>query len=84
MTPPTLLIQSDVERDIARVLRERAIAEMNKSDLNSIAQRLGVSEFAVDSLRARSEWSMEEAMRVAVALGLVPSDMPEMVARNLQ
>ena len=62
---------SEREQRIAAMIRDRAIAEINRiNDSAAVAKVLNVAPTGVDSLVASQDWSLELAFRVAEALGL--------------
>lgn len=90
MAVPASLVRSDLERELARILQQKVLDFFDKTEPSVVAETLGVSALAIDSWRATSEWSLDDALRIAVALDLValdpvePSDSPRVISINLR
>lgn len=64
--------QGTVERHLSELLRDRVLAEIEHiGDYDIVAERLNVGRAGVEALIWKREWSVEKALRVAEALGLI-------------
>lgn len=73
--PATLTVPNNVERRLARLLRERSEqAITGRNDRVAVARQLGLAPSGLDALLWQKEWPIEQALRVAVALGVIDDD----------
>ena len=70
MTAP-LAEPSSAEVAITRLLQERSKEIMSSRDRQEIANKLGLALSGVESLLWQDEWTIERALRVADALGIL-------------
>lgn len=62
---------SDAELVITRHLQEQAKEVMSRRNRQEVAHQLGLAPSGVDSLLWQDEWTIERALRVAEALGIL-------------
>lgn len=73
MTPLTQ--PSSVELRVAGFLRERSVREIEaRGNRDEIASSLGLGNSGVQALLSRRDWPLEQAVRVASALGVIDEE----------
>lgn len=60
-----------IERELAERLEKRAKEIMQQSDHKEVAEKLGLASSGVEALLWQDQWSIERALRVAEALGVL-------------
>ena len=76
----SLTERSAAELALTRLLQERAKEAMVSRDRGDVAQELGLAPSGVDSLLWQDDWSVERALRVADALGILDHRALESIA----
>jgi hypothetical protein len=74
--------QTPLELEFVRVLRQECIGAMDVMGDEAAARRLRLSEFGVQSLRSRSRWTLEQAVRIAIALGVVSENITRIASQH--
>ena len=78
-----LTAPNDVERKLAGVLKDRSEkAIQRRNDPDAVAQQLDIARSGLEALLWQQEWTLEQAIRVAVALGVVDETLVETLARQ--
>ncbi len=79
----TLLAPNEVERKLARLLKEKSESEIeSRNDLDGVAGQLHVARSGLDALLWQKEWPIEQALRIAVGLGVVDEEMINVLTRQ--
>lgn len=61
-----------LERKLAHGLRDRAVRAINeRDDLDAVAARLDLGKPGLEALLSRTEWPLDQAVRVAGALEII-------------
>jgi hypothetical protein len=77
----SLFEPSTVERHLAGLLKEKAVSEIERrNDVAGVAQDLGIAPSGVQALLIKSEWTLEQAIRVAEGLKIIDDRMAERLA----
>lgn len=77
----SLLVPSAVERHLADLLKQKAVAEIERrDDLPEVAKALGISAHGVEALLFKTEWTLGQAIRVAEGLGIIDEGVAERIA----
>lgn len=74
----SLLHPTPSEQRLAALLRERAVAEIERrGNLAAVAEALRLAPSGVEALLWVSDWTLQQAFRVADALGLIDAGAPD-------
>lgn len=74
----TLLEPSPAELRLSALIRERVVREIERrDDPATVAEELDLAEVGLQTLLWRSEWPLDQAIRVAEALRLIDERMVE-------